>query len=401
MNACQRSFSVQHASEWGIEPVPPELRRLGLLDQAVLWGNLGVSLLVLVAGALLVPALGPWPALAATGRGGGRQRPARAGRRARGRHRRPGHGPVPGPARRPRLAAPHRLQRQSRTRAGPPSSCLRIATAATAISERVFGMAAGRCGCWLGVPATAMAVAGLLTVLRRWPSGSRSGPCFASTGYPHPVRPDPLRPRRPGRPGRAGRACSGPGSTWPSPYPSPGCRWSPTTPALAAAPPPPSGARPAATSWPRSGSSPSVSCSCLIGQGDVIAALLAVLVGLLALAVLVVDETDEVFANLARPGQLKNAASGCLAAGRGRPRRGRHPPGRPGRRPGPLRELPVPARALFVPPAWVLADWYVLLPGAATTSPLRYRHRPYGGVRWAAAVWLLGFLVYNWVNPGP
>ena len=66
MNARQRSFSVQHAPEWGIEPVPPELRRLGLLDQAVLWGNLGVSLLVLVAGALLVPALGLWPALAAT-----------------------------------------------------------------------------------------------------------------------------------------------------------------------------------------------------------------------------------------------------------------------------------------------------------------------------------------------
>ena len=66
MNARQRSLSVQQAPEWGIEPVPPELRRLGFLDQAVLWGNLGVSLLVLVAGALLVPALGLWPALAAT-----------------------------------------------------------------------------------------------------------------------------------------------------------------------------------------------------------------------------------------------------------------------------------------------------------------------------------------------
>jgi nucleobase:cation symporter-1, NCS1 family len=42
---------------WGIEPVPDRLRTLGLADQTVLWGNLGVSLLVLVIGALLVPAL--------------------------------------------------------------------------------------------------------------------------------------------------------------------------------------------------------------------------------------------------------------------------------------------------------------------------------------------------------
>ena len=42
---------------WGIEPVPPRLRVLGLLDQGLLWGNLGVSLLVLVAGTYLVPAL--------------------------------------------------------------------------------------------------------------------------------------------------------------------------------------------------------------------------------------------------------------------------------------------------------------------------------------------------------
>jgi len=42
---------------WGIEPVPERLRTLGLFDQTVLWGNLGVSLLVLVIGALLVPAL--------------------------------------------------------------------------------------------------------------------------------------------------------------------------------------------------------------------------------------------------------------------------------------------------------------------------------------------------------
>ena len=42
---------------WGIEPVPDRLRVLGALDQTMLWGNLGVSLLVLVIGSLLVPAL--------------------------------------------------------------------------------------------------------------------------------------------------------------------------------------------------------------------------------------------------------------------------------------------------------------------------------------------------------
>jgi putative hydroxymethylpyrimidine transporter CytX len=42
---------------WGIEPVPPRLRVLGAFETGLLWGNLGVSLLVIVAGAVLVPAL--------------------------------------------------------------------------------------------------------------------------------------------------------------------------------------------------------------------------------------------------------------------------------------------------------------------------------------------------------
>ncbi|HEX2291754.1 MAG TPA: cytosine permease, partial [Gaiellaceae bacterium] len=42
---------------WGIDQVPERLRVLGFLDQLTLWGNLGVSLLVLVIGALLVPSL--------------------------------------------------------------------------------------------------------------------------------------------------------------------------------------------------------------------------------------------------------------------------------------------------------------------------------------------------------
>jgi nucleobase:cation symporter-1, NCS1 family len=44
--------------EWGIRPVPQHLRRFGGWDLAILWGDLSIGLLVLVSGALLVPALG-------------------------------------------------------------------------------------------------------------------------------------------------------------------------------------------------------------------------------------------------------------------------------------------------------------------------------------------------------
>jgi nucleobase:cation symporter-1, NCS1 family len=42
----------------GIRPIPPERRVLSALDVAILWGDLGIGVLVLVTGALLVPALG-------------------------------------------------------------------------------------------------------------------------------------------------------------------------------------------------------------------------------------------------------------------------------------------------------------------------------------------------------
>ncbi len=49
---------ARETPEWGIRPVPRELRRFGGWDLAVLWGDLSIGLLVLVSGALLVPALG-------------------------------------------------------------------------------------------------------------------------------------------------------------------------------------------------------------------------------------------------------------------------------------------------------------------------------------------------------
>jgi NCS1 family nucleobase:cation symporter-1 len=64
------ALSATRTPAWGIEPVPERLRVLGALDTALLWGSLGVSLLVLVAGALLVPALSLPRALLAIAVGG-------------------------------------------------------------------------------------------------------------------------------------------------------------------------------------------------------------------------------------------------------------------------------------------------------------------------------------------
>ena len=49
---------VDALPEWGIEPVPAERRVLSGVDIGILWGDLGIGILVLVTGALLVPALG-------------------------------------------------------------------------------------------------------------------------------------------------------------------------------------------------------------------------------------------------------------------------------------------------------------------------------------------------------
>jgi len=42
---------VEETPSWGITPVPERLRVLGLFDLTLLWGNLSVSLLVIVAAA--------------------------------------------------------------------------------------------------------------------------------------------------------------------------------------------------------------------------------------------------------------------------------------------------------------------------------------------------------------
>ena len=57
------SVKFQSPPEWGIDPVPKDKRSLGFKDFAVLWGDLGIGLLVILAGTFLAPGLGLGPAV--------------------------------------------------------------------------------------------------------------------------------------------------------------------------------------------------------------------------------------------------------------------------------------------------------------------------------------------------
>ncbi|MGH2740207.1 MAG: purine-cytosine permease family protein, partial [Actinomycetota bacterium] len=48
----------EEGASWDVRPTSPDVRRLSGVDFGILWGDLGVGMLVIVAGALLVPALG-------------------------------------------------------------------------------------------------------------------------------------------------------------------------------------------------------------------------------------------------------------------------------------------------------------------------------------------------------
>jgi len=50
-------LKIRAPPEWGVEPVPREYKILRGIDLFILWSSLGVGLLVLAAGAILVPAL--------------------------------------------------------------------------------------------------------------------------------------------------------------------------------------------------------------------------------------------------------------------------------------------------------------------------------------------------------
>jgi NCS1 family nucleobase:cation symporter-1 len=404
--ASQQPVHIQQPPEWGIQPVPPQQRVLGFLDQAVLWGNLGISLLVLVAGALLVPALGLWSALAATVVG------AAIGNTLLG------LAAVPAAE----IGVPTMvLYRAPLGLRGSllPTACnvvqnlgwatfelFVIASAATEVSERVLGFG-GRL-LWVlvfGVITTVMAVAGPLRVIRRWLERFAIWAVLASTVY---LTWYALAHFDLGR--LAARGGQGGLSFWAGvdiaialPV-----SWVPLVADYARF-----GRSTRATFWGTGVGyflaqvwfyALGVLFLLAIGHGDVIAAVIAVPAGLLAMAVLVVDETDEVFANLYSTGvSLQNALprlpgrplalglgvlATCLAALVGDLSQ--------------YESFLFLLGALFVPLFGVLAaDYFVLARRRYDTTALYHHHGPYRGVRWpAVVVWLLGFLVYNWINPG-
>jgi putative hydroxymethylpyrimidine transporter CytX len=392
--------------EWGIDPVPAERRVLGFFDQAVLWGNLGISLLVLVAGALLVPALGLWPALAATVVG------AAAGNALLG------LAAVPAAETGVPTMVLYRAPLGIRGSLLP-TACnvvqnlgwatfelFIIASAAAQISERLFG-SRGRL-LWVvvfGVLTTALALAGPLTVIRRYLARFAIWAVLASTAYLtwHVLTTLDL-----------GEIAARPGSGGLS-------FWAGVDIAVAL----PISWVPLVADYARFGRSAratfwgtgvgyflaqvwfyalGILFLLAIGQGDVIAAVVAVPVGVVAMAVLVVDESDEVFANVYStavslqnavprlPGRPLTLAVGALATA--------------------LAALVADlARyesflfllgALFVPLFGVLAaDYFVLARRRYDVAAMYDPAGPHQGVRWPAVlVWLGGFLLYNWINPG-
>lgn len=57
---------IRFPPEWGVTKIPEDHRYLGFLDYFVLWSSLGIGLLVIAAGSLLVPSLGFTNALLVT-----------------------------------------------------------------------------------------------------------------------------------------------------------------------------------------------------------------------------------------------------------------------------------------------------------------------------------------------
>src|SRR2546423_2792765 len=160
---------MEHTPAWGIEPVPERLRVLGFSDTGLLWGNLGVSLLVLVAGTYLVPGLSLPTALLAILVG------ALIGNAMLG-----AAGLIGAQARVPGMVL---LRAPLGQRGSYLATALNvaqnlgwasfelivIATAASALSRRVFGWS----GHWFwtllfGVVTTVFALAGPIAFVRRW-----------------------------------------------------------------------------------------------------------------------------------------------------------------------------------------------------------------------------------------
>lgn len=165
----ERKPRFRDVPEWGVDPVPPELRMLSTFDTGALWANLGVSLLLPIVAAFLIPGLSFTQAatVIVVGVVIGNLMLAYAGRigAATG---------APGMVLyRPSLGrqgsyAPTALNVAQNVGWGS-FELLIIGTAAAAISERALGVGARPVWTALfGAVVTLMAVGGPLVVVRRW-----------------------------------------------------------------------------------------------------------------------------------------------------------------------------------------------------------------------------------------
>jgi putative hydroxymethylpyrimidine transporter CytX len=168
---------------WGITPVPERLRTLSVLDVGLLWGSLGISLLVIVAGTFLAP-LGLQRALLATAVGAvlgcallGLAGLIGAERRV------PGMVLLRDPLGRRGSYVPTALN-VLQNLGWATFELIVIATAASALADRVFGFRERRV--WVLVFAAitlALALAGPISFVRRYVRRFAVWAVVASTGY--------------------------------------------------------------------------------------------------------------------------------------------------------------------------------------------------------------------------
>jgi putative hydroxymethylpyrimidine transporter CytX len=403
----QTPLSTEASTEWGIDPVPPSLRRLGAFDTAALWGNLGISLLLPIVAAFMVPGLSFTRALLAIAVG------VVIGNVLLGWSARIG-AQTGAPAMvlyRPALGrqgsyAPTVLNVLQNIGWGS-FELLIIGTAAAAISQRALGVSARPV--WtiaFGAVVTLMAVGGPLVVVRRWISRYAVWLVLASTAY---LTVYVLTSVDFGTFLHA----RGDGSL---PF------WQGVDLVVAM----PISWIPLAADYTRFSRTPrGAFAGTALGYGiahawfyvlgvllilsniakdptdptGFVTAVLAVPVGLLALAILAVDESDEAFANIysgsvsvqnafPKLGQRKlSIAIGAICT---------------------VIAIAVPLvqyenfllliGAVFVPLFGVLAAHHAVVRRGYTTEEIYATSR---AVRpWGVLAWLAGFVVYNWLNPG-
>jgi putative hydroxymethylpyrimidine transporter CytX len=393
--------------EWGIEPVPPPMRRLRAFDVAALWGNLGISLLLPIVAAFLIPGLSFVQAVGAIVVG------VVIGNLMLGYA-----GLIGAQTGAPAMV----LMRPSLGRSGSyvPTvlnvlqnigwgafELLIIGTAAAAISQRVFG--AGGRPMWtiaFGAIVTLMAVGGPLVVVRRWISRYAVWLVIASSVYLtiYVLRSAPLE---------TFIDASGDGSTtfWGGVdlVISMPISWIP----LAAD----------YTRFARSARAGFVGTSVgyaiahawfyflgvilILSQvatnpenpTGFVAAVLAVPAGLLALGILAVDESDEAFANVYSASvSVQNAfpklSQRKLSIGIGAICT--------------VLAVAIPLveyenfllliGAVFVPLFGVLAAHHAVVRRGYTHADIYEQTSAFRP--WGATAWLLGFIAYNWCNPG-